>query len=150
MHKRFWVILVFIAICASVIYAQTRLRRRGAEVSITNAGAIALTPLGGQGVAIGGGTAVTKILSATASLNFGATAAGACDALTITLTGAADGNTVALGIPHALVNADAYQSFYGWVSAANTVSVRRCNLTNATTPLSDPAAAVVRATILQF
>lgn len=82
-----------------------------------------------------------------ASLNFGATAAGACDSLTVTVTGAASGDVVDLGIPAALASADAYQSFQGYVSAANTVTVKRCNLTNSTTALSDPAAATVKAVV---
>lgn len=150
MKRKILISFLLLLLIAAAVFAQTRLRSRGAEVSITSGGAVSLTPFAGQGVIINSGTPITKVLSATASLNFGATAAGACDALTITVTGAADGNTVSLGIPHALANADAYQSFYGWVSAANTVSVRRCNLTNATTALSDPAAATVRATIIQF
>lgn len=93
--------------------------------------------------------AAGAILSNTALLDFGATAAGTCDSLTITVTGAADGNPVSLGIPAALATADTYQSFQGFVSAANTVTVKRCNLTNATTALSNPAAATVRATVLK-
>lgn len=150
MKKAILISSLLLLVLASVLIAQTRLRSRGAEVSITSSGAVSLSPLSGQGVVIGGGTALKKVLSATASLNFGATAAGACDTLTITVTGAGDGDVVALGLPHALVNGSTYQSFYGWVSAANTVSVRRCNLTNATTALSDPAAATVRATVIQF
>jgi hypothetical protein len=87
------------------------------------------------------------VLSATASLDFGATAAGACDSLTVTVTGAADGDAVALGVPAALATADTYQSFQGFVSSANTVAVKRCNLTNATTALSNPAAATVSVTV---
>lgn len=93
--------------------------------------------------------ATLSLLSATGSLDFGATAAGTCDSLTITVTGAADGNPVSLGIPAALATADTYQSFQGFVSSANTVTVKRCNLTNATTALSDPSAATVRATVFK-
>jgi hypothetical protein len=93
--------------------------------------------------------ATLNYLSGTASLNFGATAAGTCDSLTITVTGAADGNPVSIGIPAALATADTYQSFHAFVSGADTVTVKRCNLTNATTALSDPAAATVRATVLK-
>lgn len=93
--------------------------------------------------------ATLSMLSATASLDFGATAAGACDSLTITVTGAADGNPVSLGIPAALSEADSYQSFQGYVSAANTVTVKRCNLTNSVTALTNAAPATVRATVLK-
>lgn len=105
---------------------------------------------GANGITVGsGGTAITKHLSATASLDFGATAAGTCDSLTITVTGAADGDTVSLGIPNALAASDTYQSFQGFVSSANTVTVKRCNLLNLTTALSDPGAETVRADVWQ-
>lgn len=94
-------------------------------------------------LAIGSGTAITKHLSATASLNFGATAAQTCDALTITVTGAADGDAVALGTP-----ASAYTDsniFWAYVSAADTVTVRRCNITGS--PAADIGAATFRADV---
>lgn len=84
------------------------------------------------------------LFTATASLDFGATVAGACDSLTVNVPAAADGDAVFLGIPNALATADSYQSFWGFVSAANTVTVKRCNLTNITTALSNPSAATVR------
>jgi hypothetical protein len=90
-----------------------------------------------------------KKFTGTASLNFGATAAGECESGTITVTGAVDGDPVMLGIPNALASSDSYQHFWGYVSAANTVTVRRCNPTNAVTALSDAAAATVRATVMK-
>ena len=86
-------------------------------------------------------------LTGTASLNFGATSAQTCDTLTITVTGAATGDTVTLDIPNALATSDAGQVFWGWVSASDTVSVRRCNITGSA--LSDPSAATVRATVIK-
>lgn len=100
------------------------------------------------GVVIGGGTAIKKHLSATASLNFGATAAASCDALTVTVTGAVDGDTVEIGLPAALGTSDANQIFYGYVSATNTVTVKRCNI-QTLTALSNPAAATVRVDVWQ-
>jgi hypothetical protein len=96
-----------------------------------------------------GGTPITKHLSATASLDFGATAAGTCDSLTITVTGAVDGDTVACGIPNALAASDTYQSFQCFVSSSGVVTVKRCNLLNLVTALSDPSAATVRADVWQ-
>src|ERR1041384_6726419 len=106
-------LIAVLAACA-VVYGQTRLTRRTARVEITDAGAVSISPKSGQGVSVTGNTAVTGTLSATgaasapslnlagttlldvptntASLNCGATAAGTCDALTITVTGAADGD----------------------------------------------------------
>ena len=88
-----------------------------------------------------------NVYTGSASLDFGATAAGACDSLTMTVTGAASGDAVDLGLPAALAAADSYQSFDAYVSAANTVTVKRCNLTNSTTALSNPAAATVKAIV---
>jgi hypothetical protein len=103
-----------------------------------------------DGLKIGGGTTIVKHLSATASLDFTALAANSCEVLTITVTGAADGNVVTLGVPNALADADGATertTFFGWVSAADTVSVRRCNVTGSAT--GDPAAATVRADVWQ-
>lgn len=96
---------------------------------------------------IGAGTAITKHLSASASLDFPSIAANACQELTITVTGAADGNTVSLGIPNALASASSTLAWSGWVSAANTASVRVCQV--AATATSDPAAATIRADVWQ-
>ncbi len=153
MHKRIKPLLfaaVVLAVCAGVALAQSGIRWKTGKIQIESTGAITLLPKTGQGVSIGGGTAIKKVLAGTASLDFGATAAGACDTLTVTVTGAADGDTVALGIPDALAASSTYQSFHGWVSAANTVSVKRCNLTNSTTALANPAAATVRATVFTY
>lgn len=100
----------------------------------------------------GAGTCTGRIqtgAAGSASLDFGATAAGTCDLLTITVTGAADGDPVSCGVPTALAASDAYQSFAYYVSAANTVTVKRCNLTNAVVALTNPAAATVRCTVAQ-
>lgn len=100
----------------------------------------------------GAGTCTGRIqtgAAGSASLDFGATAAGTCDLLTITVTGAADGDPVSCGVPTALAASDAYQSFNYYVSATNTVTVKRCNLTNTVTALSNPAAATVRCTVAQ-
>lgn len=100
------------------------------------------------GVSIGTGASIIKHLSGTASLDFTALAANTCEVLTITVTGAADGNTVTLGVPTALADVDGATertTFFGWVSATNTVSVRRCNVTAGAT--AEPAAATVRADV---
>lgn len=69
MYKRKIIILLALLLAIPiVIYAQTRLRSRGAEVSITNAGGVAITPFTGQAVAITGDTTVTGALTSTAQL----------------------------------------------------------------------------------
>ena len=102
-------------------------------------------------VSIGGGTAVTRIISGTAGVDFTALAAHSCEVANVTVAGAADGDVVSLGIPNALANAEGATqrtTFSGWVSASNVVSVRRCNMTAATT--ADPARATVRAQVTKF
>ena len=87
---------------------------------------------------IGSGAAITKHLSATAALNFASLAALGCEDLTVTVTGAADGDTVGLGVPNAAV-VSATSFYYGWVSAADTVTVRYCTLVS-----GDPPSATFR------
>jgi hypothetical protein len=125
--------------------------RAGSSIGIDSTGQVNLVPLAGKGTKIGtGGAPVKKILSATASVDFTALAAGACETFTITVTGAADGDSVSMGVPAAAWNTTEYATIQGFVSGADTVKVKRCNLTNATTALSNPAAVTVRATVFQF
>jgi hypothetical protein len=63
-----------------------------------------------------------KTLKATATLDFPSTTSTTVADLTITVTGAAVGDPVYVGIPNGSVTATA--SFIGWVSATNTVTVR--------------------------
>ncbi len=86
-----------------------------------------------------------KRYTATATLNFGSTAAGAASDLTISLTGAALSDAVDLGVPNAAQVANGV--FYAWVSATNVVSVRYAN-TNLTTAL-DPASGSFKVTIIK-
>lgn len=72
------------------------------------------------------GVAVESVLANSASLNFAEIAAAASADLTITVTGAAVGDEVALGLPAAPTAGIIYQAF---VSAANTVTVRATNIT---------------------
>jgi hypothetical protein len=104
------------------------------NMSITNIVTSSLT--------VGSGAAVTAILSATATLNFDLTAVAVED-LTITVTGAAVGNIVTLGVPNGSVTATA--QFTGWVSASDTVTVR-CRTAAAG---EDPASGTFRATVLK-
>jgi hypothetical protein len=101
-------------------------------------------------VAIGGGAPIVKVLTGTGSVDFTALAAGACENFTVTVTGAADGDPVFVGIPAAAWATTEYATIEAFVSATNTVTVKRCNLTNATTALSNPAAVTIRATVIQF
>lgn len=90
-----------------------------------------------------GSATVLKMLTGTATLDFDLTAVVSQD-LTITVTGAASGDCVHIGVPNGSVTADT--AFFGWVSAANTVTVRAFRL--AGTP--NPASGTFRATVIQF
>lgn len=93
---------------------------------------------------VGGGAALQKFLSATASLDFGSIAAGGQAELTLSVAGAAVGDTVSLGAPAAI---ESGLTWAGRVSAADTVTIR---LTNPTAGAIDPAAATWRATAIKF
>ena len=82
-----------------------------------------------------GSATVTKVLSATASLDFGSIGAAAQAGLTITVTGAAVGDEVVMALPAAPAAGLVFNAF---VSAANTVTIRASNIT--ASPV-DPAAA---------
>lgn len=88
---------------------------------------------------------LAKTLTATSTLNFGSTSAGTSADLTITVSGAADGDAVSLGIPIAAQNANtAYTAF---VSATNTVTVRFNNYSSGSV---DPASATFRVSVLKY
>lgn len=67
------------------------------------------------------------LLSNTATLDFGNLATIGCEDLTITVTGAATGDTVSLSVPNSSIVANGYFPA-PWVSAADTVTVRFCAL----------------------
>lgn len=89
---------------------------------------------------------LAKTLTATATLDFGSTAANSSTDLTITVTGAADGDSVIVTPPNGSVVANSI--YTAWVSAANTVTVRFSNLdiTNA----ADPASGTFRAVVFKY
>jgi hypothetical protein len=67
-------------------------------------------------------TVLARVLKGSATLDFGSTAAGASSDLTITVTGAADGDVVSLGVPNASITATG--RYFAWVSGTDTVTVR--------------------------
>ena len=120
------------------------------SMGLNSTGDVYLTPKSGSGVIVNGGAPVKKILSGTASVDFTALAAGSCENFTITVTGAANGDPVYVGIPAAAWATTEYATINYFVSAADTVTVKRCNLTNSTTARSNPAAVTIRAVVVQF
>jgi len=81
------------------------------------------------------GATLTKLRTASASLNFPSIAAAAQADLTITVTGAAVGDEVSMALPAAPAAGIIFNAF---VSAANTVTIRATNITALAV---DPAAA---------
>jgi hypothetical protein len=91
------------------------------------------------------GTPITLIVSATAVLDFASIAGdGVYEDKTITVTGAAVGAAVELGLPIAPTAGIIFSAF---VSATNTVSVRATNITPAAI---DPVSATYRVTVFNF
>lgn len=90
------------------------------------------------------GTAFNSVISATAALNFPSIPANASTNLTITVTGAAANDAVMLGPPAALTDEIVVT---GFVSAANTVTVRA---TNPSAAAIDPASGTYRATVIKY
>lgn len=109
-------------------------------VTIAPAGDVTLT----GGLQIGGGTKILKVLSATATLDFPSTAPATSADLTVTVAGAAVGDSVSLGLPASI---PANTSFLSWISAANTATVR---FNNYSAGAIDPASGTFRVTDHQF
>ena len=86
-------------------------------------------------------TGVTNTLSASATLNFPSTGSRMSSDLTITVNGAAIGDAVSLGTPAAPTTNSVFVAF---VSAANTVTVRFNNYTNASL---DPASGTFKVVV---
>ena len=112
----------------------------GGAVIITTAATTTQTErarFSSAGVTIGAsGTAIASVISNTATLDFASTASHECSALTMTVTGAAVGDVVAIGIPNGSVGTTGV--WFGWVSAADTVTIRYHNTdkNNAVDPAS--------------
>lgn len=87
---------------------------------------------------------LAKVLKGSATLDFGSTSPGTSSDLTITVTGAAAGDVVALGAD--VSGAGTTNGNYtAWVAAANTVTVRFSNNSSITT--YDPASATFKVTV---
>lgn len=119
-----------------------------ADRSVTFANGVAIT---GNATAsgtlrVGGGTVIQNILSATATLDFASIAASSFQDLTITVTGAASGDTVIINPIAGSATTDVV--FTGWVSASNTVTIRASNVS--ATTARDPASGTFRATVIKF
>ena len=77
---------------------------------------------------LGGGTPILKHLSLTVSPTFPALGALVCRSANVTFTGAGDGDTIALGVPNSRMTGGGTLNYFAWVGAANTITIRACNL----------------------
>jgi hypothetical protein len=89
-------------------------------------------------------TAIKGHLCGQANLQFKLFPPHICETLDITVPGAADGDTVAYGIPNSLAALPG-MIWSAWVRTANRVALRGCNVSNAPTP--NPPSALVRADV---
>jgi hypothetical protein len=94
-------------------------------------------------VTIGGGTAITEHISVLVDPAFAALKPGACATQNFPLTGAADGDTIALGVPNARMTGGGNLIYTAWVSAADTITVQACNA-NANAPQKTAGAGSIR------
>src|SRR5262249_28046877 len=78
-------------------------------------------------VTIGGGTAITDHISVLVNPTFAALKPGECATQSFTLTGAADGDTIALGVPNARMTGGGSLIYTAWVSATDTITAQACN-----------------------
>ena len=85
-----------------------------------------------------------KILPGSGALDFISTATGTSSDLSITVTGAADGDVVSLAVPNASVYANS--CYTAWVSATDTVTVRFNNYSSSTI---DPASSTFRVLVFK-
>jgi len=74
-----------------------------------------------------GGTPITGHLSALANPTFPALKPGDCATANFTLAGAANGDTIALGVPNERMTGGGNLIYTAWVSAPNTVTIQGCN-----------------------
>ena len=85
-------------------------------------------------VTIGGGTPIVEHLSQVLPITVPTITPKGCAPIKIAFTGAADGDTIALGVKNAL-NPGSALTYFAWVSAANTVTIKICDPVGPTNPV---------------
>lgn len=85
-----------------------------------------------------------KCLNGSATLDFGNTASFTSADLTITVTGASDGDVVSLGVPNGSTSSTSV--YTAWVSATNTVTVRFTNISFSSV---NPASGTFKVTVIK-
>ncbi len=94
------------------------------------------------------GSTIQRVLSTTSTIDFASTAVGTCTSNTLTLTGASSGDAVFLGVPGGVLSGLSLGTFFAWVSATDTVSIRFCN--PSALSAVDPASGSYRVAVMQF
>jgi hypothetical protein len=80
-------------------------------------------------VTIGGsGTAIREHISILVNPSFPALKGGTCASANFALAGAADGDTIALGVPNERMTVGGTVFYSAWASAPNTVTVQACDI----------------------
>lgn len=90
---------------------------------------------------------LAKTLTAAITYDFPSTAAYGASTVTVTVTGAADGDVVALGVPNANSTGLTTAFYTAYVSAANTVTIK---FVNGTGTASDPPSGLFRVSVLKY
>lgn len=89
------------------------------------------------------GTPITEHLSTLVNPSFPALKPGACTNASFTLSGAADGDTTALGVPYSRMTGGGSLIYTAWVSAADTITLQACNA-NANSPQKTAGSGAIR------
>lgn len=76
----------------------------------------------------GTGTPIKGHISILVNPNFPALKGATCATANFAFGGAADGDTIALGVPNERMSANATVIYTAWVSAANTVTLQACDI----------------------
>ncbi len=95
-------------------------------------------------VAIGNaGTPITKHLSLSFNPIFPALKPGTCASMNFTFSGASDGDTLALGVPNSRTTGGGTLSYFAWVSANDTITMRACSIAT-DSPQKTPGTGAIR------
>jgi len=94
-----------------------------------------------------GGSVLTNVLTGSATLDFPSIGPNSGSDLTVTITGAIIGNPVHIGVVNGSMSLDDDLTYFGWVSAADTVTVRMLNTGSGT---HNPTAQPFKILVTQF
>lgn len=116
-----------------------------AQVATLSSGSSTVTNnITAGGLIVGGGTAITQILTGATTLDFPATATNSISTLTMTVTGAGTNGCVFLNV----VSPNSNFTYTATIEATNTVTVRAANIS--TNDAVNPAPTSVRAVVFQY